>query len=107
MRIGQLRHKAEFQRAEQDRDAHGGVALTWSTYAHGWIGYEIQDGGESPVATKREATHRITVMARYIDGVKTTDRLKLRDRVFEILSAFDPDGRRRELRMICKEILNG
>lgn len=37
MRAGKLRHKAQFQRATDTRDAFGGVALTWETYGHGWI----------------------------------------------------------------------
>ena len=107
MRGGRLRHKAQFQRATEAKDAYGGTTLAWKTYGNGWIGYEVQEGGEGNNDAKREATQSLKVMARFLDGVVPTDRLKLSNRVLEILHVADPDGRRRELMMTCREVLNG
>ena len=107
MHGGQLRHKAQFQRATDTKDDYGGTTQTWKTYGNGWIGYEVEYGGESGTGAKREATQSLKVKARFLDGVVPTDRLKLSNRVLEILHVADPDGRRRELMMICREVLNG
>lgn len=86
------------------RDDRGGVTVTWGTYAHAWIGFTVDTARESLVATQREAIRTVQIEARFNASVKAKDRIKLVDRVFEINGVFDPDGRRHEMRMICKEL---
>jgi len=100
---GRLRHRLFLQRAATADDGSGGFTTAWVELAAFWGAIETISGRETAGsdAVKAEATHRIVI--RYRDDVGPAKRLRFYARVFEIISAADPDGRRRRLVCQCVE----
>ena len=107
MRAGRLRHRITIQRMVKERDALGGVAESWCDMVI--VSAEIRminaqerfvGGADQQVAT---VTHRVKI--RYRSDVTPLNRIVHGDRLLDIESAVDPDGRRRELIMMCREVV--
>lgn len=103
--IGDMRHRITIQQRTETRDALGASVFTWSTLATVWaevggaFGSErFTSGVDQEVA---QVTHRIRV--RYRDDVTPLNRVLYGSKVLDIETAIDPDGRRRELVMMCRE----
>jgi SPP1 family predicted phage head-tail adaptor len=100
---GKLRHRLTLEQAATEADGSGGFATSWAEVATLWGAIEAIGGREFGMADtiKGEATHRITI--RYRGGVGPAQRFTSEERVFEIRSVIDPDGRRRRLVCLCVE----
>jgi SPP1 family predicted phage head-tail adaptor len=101
--IGSLRHRLVIERMSRSADGSGGALASWTALATAWGGIEALPGSEdfTEDAVSGEARYRITM--RYREDIGPADRLRFDERVFEIVSAADPDGRKRRLMCTCIE----
>ena len=85
-------------------DGFGGVIRTYAAGPQLWGAIEMIRGDEQIRAGRSEqaVTHRVRL--RYRDGVTAAHRLVDGLRRFQIRSAADPDGRRRELVCLVEEV---
>ena len=105
---GRLRTKGTFRAATASRGTSGEAVLTWpgTAQADRWFEDVVQGGREFMAAQQRipETTHLLRT--RYLAGIKPAWRLYLADgRILEILAAYDPDGRHRDLHVACREVV--
>jgi SPP1 family predicted phage head-tail adaptor len=107
VRAGLLRYRIEIQAdvatVETDADEYGDVPERWETEATVWGRVEQTGGRESWQADQVQPDVTALVTIRYYSGVTPKHRLKIGDRILQVRSAIDPDGRRRELRVGCTE----
>lgn len=106
MRAGKLRRRFHLQSptTSATRDDMGGKSVTYSTTATVWAGTVNMSGpiggGEDVSGGLEQAHARATFRLRHRDGVTGDYRLVNADstgEVWDITSALDPTGKRREL----------
>lgn len=104
MQAGTLRHRITIQRKNEVRDSFGQAVETFANIATVWASIEPLSGRESFLAQQvnAEVTHRIRM--RYYP-LEATMRLKYQDRYFEIKTILDREERKRELEVLCQEII--
>ena len=103
MNIGPKRHRVEIQARAVSRDEYGGIAATWETVATVW-GEVIELSGRElwqAAQVRPDLTSRVTI--RYYEGLTPKHRLIVDGRTLNIESVINPDGRRREHQLLCKE----
>ena len=85
-------------------DGFGGVIRTYAAGPQLWGAIEMIRGDEQVRAARPEqaVTHRVRL--RYRDGVTAAHRLTCGPRRFQIRTAADPDGMRRELVCLVEEV---
>lgn len=109
MRAGTLRHRVTLQTVTETRDADGGVVESWADTATLWAAVEPLRGREyfSAKALQAEVTTRIRL--RYRAGVVPKQRVTWSDagttHTYDVLEVIEPDTRRRELALMCKELV--
>ena len=98
--VGRLRHRLTLEQAVTAEDGSGGFSTDWADVATIWGAIETLSGRETEAsdAVRAEATHRITI--RHRDDVGPAKRLRFYARVFEIVSAADPESSR--LLLVCR-----
>jgi len=105
MRAGRLRHRVTIEEASESRDGLGASILSWSTLATVWGEVRMAPAGERVVSGAdvevAQVTHRVKI--RYRDDVGPLNRLLHDSKILDIESAVDPDGRGRELVLLCRE----
>mgnify|MGYP005862916515 CR=1 FL=1 len=106
MRSGELRHRVVLQQLVAGEDDYGQPTDTWQNMATVWAKIEDLAGREyfraQQVPTAQIST-RITI--RYRSDVKPEMRIVWGDRTFNIAAVLDPDGRNRELQIMCLEVV--
>lgn len=90
LRIGELRHRVQIQRATETRQSNGGVTQSWATTATVWAAIEPITGREGWISeqVRSVATHKVTM--RYT-AITTAERLLFGTRVFSITAAVNVD----------------
>ena len=105
MRIGDLNKTLELQEPVQTADGMGGMSTEWKTRAIVW-------GAVWPVSAKEQIqaaqnilsiTHKIRVY--YYQTLKSSWRIKLEDRYFNIISIINPSERNEVFDLMCKEAI--
>lgn len=100
MRAGSLRNPAALEQNAPTRDAIGGEVASWSTLLSPWWCELLHvKGGETVRRRTVHAQANCLAIGRWVSGITTKHRLTLSGRTFDILDAYDPDGRGRELRL--------
>jgi len=89
MNPGQLRERIEIQQPTETRSALGEVTQTWTTWKSRWA--SVQTLNSKQVLTANQQDLRIThkVRLRYLDGLKSSYRIKWRDRVLQVVSVLE------------------
>lgn len=106
MHIGSLRHRIIIQEKNLTEDLEGVTAETWGDVATVWASVEDLQGREFfQAAVVSETKTRIKI--RYRNGITSAMRVLLGERIFDIKSVIDPDGRKRELLLMCREVTDG
>lgn len=105
MRIGDLRHRITLQKAERIRDSYGGEQLQWVDFARVWAAIYPLNGREYLAAQQINAEVSTKIVIRYLKGVEPTMRVNFKDRYFEILSVIHMAERKKELQLMCKEVV--
>jgi SPP1 family predicted phage head-tail adaptor len=102
VRGGALRHSVQLQNETRARDAFGGVTETTTALATVWADVrpvEPEERFEAQALSVRPS-HRVTI--RFRSDVKQGQRLVYGGRTFNVLYAYDPDQRRRELKLLVQ-----
>lgn len=103
MRAGKLPHMIRIETPAAVADSAWGTPAageTFSLLAMVWARVEFADGAESEsegVAGKA----RFAIETRYVPSVTTRERIVWRGKTMSIVSADDPDGSRRRLKIVA------
>ena len=102
--IGARARRFVLERPIETPDGFGGVLRTFAPGPQLWAAIEAVAAEERVRAgrTEQAGTHRVTL--RYRDDVTAAMRLSRGLRRFDIRSAVDPDGRRRDLVCLVEEV---
>jgi SPP1 family predicted phage head-tail adaptor len=100
---GELNQRITIEELTTTYDDGGGYSQTWTTFATVWAKIRGITGNERYTAQQIEAVTDYVVKIRYRPGVKATMRIKHGDKVLDIIAAFDPEGKRREMTLLCEE----
>ena len=102
-----MRHPVVIQQRVVTTDAYGEAVETWTTLAEEMADVRMQPGGESWTSGADQSVARLThrVRLRYRSDVTPLNRVQWNGRILDIESAVDPDGRSRELLLICAEVV--
>lgn len=102
--IGARRRRFVLELPLESPDGFGGVIRSYAPGPELWGAIETVSGDERFRGGRPEqaVTHRVTL--RYRDGVTAAMRLTRDLRRFDIRTAGDPDGRRRELVCLVEEV---
>ena len=102
--IGRKNQLATIQHATRASDGQGGQTATWGTLGTAYVEVRPLSGREAQQAAQIEGVLATVVTMHFRDDVSVKDRLVIGARTLEILSAQDPDARRRDLQCLCAEI---
>lgn len=106
MRTGRLRHRIEIQTLSVAQDGYGEEVETWTTGATVWgkMLPSLRATREAFAAQSEQRSARTSMEChlRFRTGLSAkTTRLGWQGKVYEVEAVMDPDGRRRELLLLC------
>jgi SPP1 family predicted phage head-tail adaptor len=102
MRSGTMRDFVTLTHSTPTTDARFGTTPGWTNYAQVWCNVKPVDGTEEFMQQGVQTSVTHTIQMRYRADVTNTDRIIYRGQNLDIVSAIDPDGRRRELLIQAK-----
>ena len=106
MGAGRYRHLVEIQHTSWVQDPlTGEMWEDWTTYARVWAAVEDISGREFWAAQQVQSEVTTRVRLRYLPGVEPSMRVLHAGRTLEIVAVLEPDGTRRELQLLCKELV--
>lgn len=109
MQAGRLRERITIQQQSVTRDASGQELKTWPDVATVWARVTPGASSERFLASAgqrvAEVTH--TIHLRYRSGITPKMRVLWENRILEIISVVDPDGKLRATVLMCKEEQRG
>lgn len=106
MRAGDLRHRLTIQQKSVTQNTYGEEIATWSTLTIVWGSVEDLSGREfyeSRQVPAAEVTTRVRI--RYRSDVEPTMRVIHGSRTLEIVAVLEPEGRKRETVLMCREVV--
>jgi SPP1 family predicted phage head-tail adaptor len=106
MKAGDLRLRGVLQVKTVTVNAIGGETITYSSRFTSIPASRKNTGGREFYAIQQkhaEMTDLFTI--RFRNAVDTTMRWICDGRTYDILAAADPDGRKRELNLVCREVV--
>jgi len=106
MGAGRYRHPVEIQHKSWVQDPlTGEMREDWTTYARVWAAVEDLSGREFWAAQQVQSEVTTRVRFRYLPGVEPSMRVLHAGRQREIGAGRERDGTRRELLLLCKELV--
>lgn len=103
---GAMRERVTIQARAEQQDSAGELQLSWNIFARARAELMRTPGREVFDSIERNARVPTTFKLRFLDGVLPKMRLiDSKSRVFNIVSAMDPTGRREELLVTCLELV--
>ena len=105
MRAGQLRDRWTIQRKSVAKSATGAEVVTWTTLCTIWAGEKPMSGTEVLKSGANIAQQTTVLSLRYRSGITPAMRATRGSRVLDIEQAINPDGRKRELELLCTEVV--
>jgi len=106
MQAGKLRHRVTIQQKSVTQNSYGEEIVTWAELATVWASVEDLSGREFYEARQVPAAEVTTrVRIRYRSDVEPTMRIVHGGRTLEIVFVLDPEGRRRETVLMCRELV--
>jgi len=102
-RIGSLRRRVVLERPTRAKDGGGGAVETWESVAEVWAMIEAQSGKEAVEADRLTGSRKVDVTIRHREDVAANMRFRFGDRVLDIRTVLDEDGRRCFLKCECEE----
>lgn len=95
---GKMRFRIAIERRSDAQDAAGQQLDEWSTFASRRASQEGPEAGSEPNAAQQQVGRMPTTWRlRFVAGVLPSMRVRVGQRVYDIVSAADPDGMKREL----------
>jgi SPP1 family predicted phage head-tail adaptor len=101
--IGELRTRLTLESPSRTDDGGGGAIVTWETVAQVWAAVRPLGGGEGFALDRVAGRLSHEILIRHRDDVTLAMRFREGTRVYDIRSAFDPDGRRHWLKCLAEE----
>jgi SPP1 family predicted phage head-tail adaptor len=106
MRTGRLRHRVEILAPSTSQNGYGEPEGSWTPVATVWAEMvpSLRATREAFAAMSEQRSARLSMECRlrYRDGLSPREtRLRWRDQVYDVEAVMDPDGRRRELLLLC------
>lgn len=107
MRAGDLRHRVVIQNYSVAQDDYGAPVKTWSNEFTVWGAVEPLSGREYLDAREMQAEVTTRIRVRYRGDVTySTDKRATWDgHTYDIESVIEVEGRRREIHLMCKEVV--
>lgn len=106
---GELRHRMTIQAPVETRSAAGDSVPAWTTIATVWASVRAISGREFWAGSQVYAEASMEVRIRYRADVRSSWRLAWDERTgtryLDILGVLDPDGRRADLVLPCREVV--
>jgi len=106
MQAGDLRQRITIQEAaDPAQDTYGAEIEVWADVATVWAAVEPLTGREffDAQAMNAETTTRIRI--RYREGIVPEMRVSWGDHIYDIQSVIESESGRRELHLMCTELL--
>ena len=109
MNPGDLRNQITIQQKALPvaQDSTGQETPTWSTVATVWASIEPLRGQEFLEATRLQADIDVRIRIRYRPGLKPAMQVLHDNRILQIMAIIHVKEHRRELQLMCKELING
>lgn len=106
MQTGKLRSRVTIQYPDPAQDATNDPVVAWVDLATVWADIRPVGGQERLQRQADQVVAQVDqrVRIRYRDDVTVQMRVEFGTRFFDIEGVSDPDGRRRELRLDCREV---
>ena len=112
MKAGKLRTPLQFQTYTEDVDEFGQPVQSWEDLCPAWAKHVALRGedfwaaqqAQSDVTGELEIRYIPTLVAKLHEDIEKVRALH-GDRVYQIKSFYDPDGRRKRLHLMIKESL--
>lgn len=109
MQAGRNRNRITIQYETVTRDTVGGEVKGWSTFATVWAEVTASPSAIDEQfiqnADQLQARMFLRLKMRWLSGVSVKHRISFDGRTFQIHSVSDPEGRKRELRILASEVL--
>ena len=102
---GKYRQTITIQQLTTSKGSLGGVVKTWLTFATVRAQLMHKSSREFFAAQKINAETTDLFVVRYLAGVNVKMQVVYGGRTYDIIGAPALDGRRRELQILCKEVL--
>lgn len=103
MRAGDLHHRVTIQQPVESQNSYGEPIATWQDVATVWAAIEPLQGRERFDAQQVVAQVDTRIRIRYRPGITPKMRVLFGTRVFDIQAVVEPETRRRELQLLCRE----
>ena len=102
---GDLRHRVTYQEPVETLDAYRQPVVTWQAVGTYWAEVRPLAGRELEVARQLRADVTHAVAMRRVGAIGPKGRLLFRGRTLNIVSVLDVGERRRELKLVCAEVI--
>ena len=106
MQAGSLRHRVTIQALVNTPDTHGGNIETWVDVATVWAKIEPIRGREFWQAQQMNTALDTVVTIRYLGSINPLNRVLFGARRFKIHAVINPSEGRRELQLMCEELIS-
>ena len=103
IQAGKLRHRVTFQREVDVSDGMGGQTLEWSELGTVWASVNAVSSSESLIASRNSNAVTHSVLIRYFDGLRVTDRMLFDSRFFNVVSIEQPSRKASGTRVMVLE----
>jgi len=105
MKTEELRQQIVVETPTITRDTVGAAILTWATLAAVRASKKNQYSREFYAAQKNNAEITDLFAIRFRTGLNDQMRVIHDGKTYDILGANDPDGRRIEIHLLCREVI--
>lgn len=106
LQSGKLRYLVTIEQVAGTQDATGQEQWTWQTFTQAYVSIEELSGQERLVAQQLYAGVNIRMRMRYQSGIVPKMRVTQTGTAtihYDIQAALDPDGRQRQLELLCTQ----
>lgn len=103
MRAGRLKHRITIEKPEQTKDEFGQLTKTWVTVCSTRAAIDPISGKEYFAAQQINNAINYKITIHYRLGIKSSYRIKYKERIFEIHAPLNPKEANRELQLMCEE----
>jgi SPP1 family predicted phage head-tail adaptor len=112
MRIGDFNRRVEVQTNTPTKDGLGGVVNSWATTSSIWAKVTNLTGGKLEAARQIDIQASVEIGTRFcgtggVAGITMANRLVYNSRELEIVHINDVFEQHKELRITCKEQIDG
>jgi SPP1 family predicted phage head-tail adaptor len=105
MEAGRLRHRVTIKSKSVTRDTFGGETVSWTTTATVWAAVEPLTGREWLEGKQAAADVTTRIRMRYRSGISPEMQAVYGAHTYDILAVIQPEENRREIQLMCREVI--